>query len=195
MRRIVEINKTLGGRGGFTVLEMLVVLGVTMFLSTIFVGYGANLKDQIAVFREEARLTQVLFKAKTYSIQARKTGEGAAACGYGVSLDRNSRTYQIYLKAKIDEKKCEDTYSQPSSWAYDANRDETIGVSFGVDGKISLPGSGQTAVAFEPPRPEVHVTGENNDGEAEFTLCAAAIPDFCRKVVVTPAGQITTRRE
>ena len=184
------VRHKVGRRDAFTVLEMLVVLGISAFLSTIFVGYGASLKDQMAVFREEARLTQVLFKAKTFAIQARETG-GVVACGYGVSLDRTARTYQIYLKAKIGEEKCEVAYPQADNW--DRSEDEIIGSSFKVDGKVGLSGSGQTAVAFEPPRPTVHVVGGNDQGEAVFRLCTLSEPVLCREVVVTKVGQITTR--
>ena len=41
-------------REGFTVVEMLIVLGITAVLSSLFVGYGVNLKDQISLFRNEA---------------------------------------------------------------------------------------------------------------------------------------------
>lgn len=175
--------REVGRRDAFTVLEMLVVLGISAFLSTIFVGYGANLKDQMAVFREEARLEQVLFKAKTFAIQAREV-EGGAACGYGVNFDRNARTYQIYLKKKNLDGKC------PASWAY-SSEDGVIGSVFTVDAKVDLSESESMAVAFEPPRPEVYVVGGNGT-EARFRLCTVSEPKLCREVVVTKVGQITT---
>lgn len=174
--------------GGFTVLEMLVVLGISGALAAMFVGQGANLKDQVALFREEAKLIQALFQAKSFSLQARQVEGGGAACGYGVNLDEAAGELGIY--AKMEQAGTCPDINDSEDWSYDSFRDEMVGSRFKLDNLVFIRGNSMKFVVFSPPRPEVIYVGDSTEGAIE--ICAERIPDFCRKIKVNSVGQITS---
>lgn len=66
---------------GFTLVEMLIVVAILVFLTSFLVTSNKSGQEQIALFKEEARLIGVLNQAKSLTLE--KKGE---ACGFGVNF-------------------------------------------------------------------------------------------------------------
>lgn len=81
------------GRGGFTLLEIIVVVSLTMLLSTMVIVYSGTSRQQVALSVEAAKLAQVIARAKALTLSTYSTG--ATDCGYGVRIDHANRRYQI----------------------------------------------------------------------------------------------------
>jgi len=172
---------------GFTLVEMLVVLGVTAMLSSIFVVQSSMLRDQVALFKEEARLIQNIYRAKTDSIQVLAADNGEAACGYGIYItdrglaDGASAKYDLYYNEKSGD--CPETVSHDSS-------SKIKGSSYILDSRVKIRSDSVVDITFKPPYPEVFIDGGKGDGV--IYLCLKSQEDFCRGVRVNLVGQITS---
>ena len=170
---------------GFTLVEMLVVLGITAMLSSVFICYGGTIKDQVSLFSEEAKMVQVLYKAKTYSVQALKMdggiNSGKAACGYGVHFNTTTRSYFIFLKGRDSGGLCP---SADSGLGY--FNEEPKGSVNVVDSRVFFSGVGD--IVFKPPKPEVYFYPNNSFG-GKVKLCNLN-ESFCREVTVNKVGQV-----
>ena len=173
--------------GGFTVIEMLVVLGVSAILSTMFIGYGSGLRGQLEVIQEEAKLIQTILRAKTFSIQALANEEGVVACGYGVHIDNNNQEYFIFRKEK-EMQDCDSRSDESYRWALPS---EIVGERKKFDNKIIFDGGSSNIVdvVFLPPKPDVKLLGTSLVDRGEYVLCSK-YNDFCRKVMINKVGQV-----
>lgn len=79
---------------GFTLIEVLVVLGVTILLSSVIITYSSESREQILLGIEKAKLVQVISKAKSLSISTYNQPD--VPCGYGVVINIEERTYQLF---------------------------------------------------------------------------------------------------
>jgi len=194
--KFVFLNKSKKFKtNGFTVIEMLVVLGVTSVLVSIFVVQAGDLRDQISLFKEEARLIQTLFKAKTYSIQVLSEEGGDTACGYGVYLngfgESEEASYLNFLRKKGADGTCPEDYAD---LVYDeTTKTEILGSEYKIDSKVFIKGVSNNNFVFIPPKPEVVVDGEIRKDGFVF-LCLKENTDFCRGIEVNKVGQITSKK-
>lgn len=80
---------------GFTILELLVVVGLSMFLMGTTIAYNRSLERHLILFQEQARVVGVIQKAKSLTLGAYGV-VGQVICGYGVafSLDGNMRLFR-----------------------------------------------------------------------------------------------------
>ncbi|MFA5870629.1 MAG: type II secretion system protein [Candidatus Paceibacterota bacterium] len=74
---------------GFTVIEMLVVVGITIILSGMMLGFNRSSEKSIALVTERERVMSILGTARSLALQRKKPGVGFA-CGYGVKFSGNS---------------------------------------------------------------------------------------------------------
>jgi type II secretory pathway pseudopilin PulG len=74
---------------GFTITEVIVVVGVLMVLLTVGVGYTRKGGQQIVLFREHAQLTQQILRARSLATQKLRP-ENELICGYGISIVSDS---------------------------------------------------------------------------------------------------------
>jgi prepilin-type N-terminal cleavage/methylation domain-containing protein len=82
-----------GGRQGFTLLEIIVVVSISMLLSTLVIVYSGSSRQQVALSVEAAKIAQVISRAKALTLSTYSSG--GVDCGYGVKIDYASRQYQI----------------------------------------------------------------------------------------------------
>jgi prepilin-type N-terminal cleavage/methylation domain-containing protein len=82
-------------RSGFTLVEMLIVLAISVLFSTIVILYGHAGQDTVALSVEEANISQLILKAKGLSINTyASVGLG---CGDGVNFNFASGTYSLFV--------------------------------------------------------------------------------------------------
>lgn len=73
---------------GFTTLEMLVVILITLMMSAMAISWSSSSRDQVAILTERARIGQLLQRAKSLSLGT--FVEASPACGYGVVFINNN---------------------------------------------------------------------------------------------------------
>jgi type II secretory pathway pseudopilin PulG len=67
---------------GFTLVELLVVIGITVLLSGFLLAYSGTSRSQVSLSIERAKLTQMILRAKSLAIET----YGSAGCCYGVRI-------------------------------------------------------------------------------------------------------------
>lgn len=82
-------RKEKNDRRGFTVIEMLVVVGITIILSGMMLGFNRSSEKTIALVTERERVMSILGMARSLALQRKNPGVGFA-CGYGVKFSGNS---------------------------------------------------------------------------------------------------------
>ncbi len=84
---------------GFTLIEMLVVLAITVLLSGLAIVYTHVGQNQISLSIEESKIAQLILQAKELSIATYSTN--SATCAYGVAFHYDttspaSSTYSLF---------------------------------------------------------------------------------------------------
>lgn len=74
---------------GFTITEVIVVVGVLTLLLSVGVGYTQRGGKQIVLFREHSQLTQQILRARSFATQKLRP-EQETICGYGVAILSNA---------------------------------------------------------------------------------------------------------
>lgn len=82
-------------RRGFTLLELLVALGLTTLLASAAVIYGSASRKQTTLYLDAAKVTQMVLRAKSQAILT-YYDPAVISCGYGVRIDRRARTFALF---------------------------------------------------------------------------------------------------
>lgn len=166
-------------RRGFSIIEMMVVLGILVLLTSLLVLYNRSGERQLLALREKARLIGTLLRAKSLAINT--FVEDEPACGYGVHID--PPRYFIFRDRAIDCRTSDRIYTAASD---DILTDTEIVVPTGV----SFSTVGASDIVFVPPDPRVFLNG----GTAiETAVVSLRTPDGATEmsVLITNAGQIS----
>jgi prepilin-type N-terminal cleavage/methylation domain-containing protein len=79
---------------GFTLIEIMVSIGVMVVLITSMVAYSNASRQQIALQLEKVKIAQVILKAKELAIGTFYQGV-TPPCAYGVHFDHVAQTYTL----------------------------------------------------------------------------------------------------
>ena len=86
---------------GFTLVEAVVVVGITIILTSIMITYSRGSEQQILFFREQSLITSSILQAKGFAIhtfqpdfQPQFTGTESITpiCGWGVHVEEETAT-------------------------------------------------------------------------------------------------------
>jgi prepilin-type N-terminal cleavage/methylation domain-containing protein len=85
-------------KSGFTLLETLIVVSITAFLSAMVLGYTQNSNQKLSLYVDRANVVGVIQKAKNLAMEKYKStsADGSTICAFGVHFENNSSTYFIY---------------------------------------------------------------------------------------------------
>src|SRR3989344_4017655 len=83
-------------RKGFTLIELLVVIGITVMLSSALISYNHTSRQQLSLYAEEAKLTQMIFRAKSLALGSYVQSSNPNVCGYGVHVDYAAMNYTLF---------------------------------------------------------------------------------------------------
>jgi len=179
---------------GFTLLELLIVMGITMLLGASAIGYSRSgeetLNLQISVQKVLSDVNQVASYA--LSSPGRKSNPGERYCGFGIHFALGSETYIVFgdVKPSGVDKKCAD-----SDRKYTDGTDDKLFVSSLKHSVIDNTG-GVNDILFIPPDPILYVTS----GTGMATTTASVKIDIKGRngqssICINPIGQATTMKK
>lgn len=178
-------------REGLTLLELTVVLVVTTALSGFLIVYNHASRQQIALSVEQAKLVQVISRAKSLSLSTyhRSSSE---ICGYGVHVDYSRMTYTLFSYAKPAGVECGkisniDPALEDTVYSFSLNRDVLF---------VSSPSKGGIVIddaLFVPPDPTTLMSSRGaliTNGFGSITL-GTRNNSIEAAVSISSAGQIS----
>jgi len=160
----------------FTTIEILVIIGILSLLSATLILYSRTGERQINLFKEQAKITEIISRAKSLSIAT--YGKLGVPCGYGVHFEAPS-AFLIFKDLAADCKDSDQKYSGAAE----------IYESFQLDSTIIFDSLSLSDIIFIPPDPTVIITPPQD----EATIIIKTI-DGSKSIIikVTNAGQIST---
>jgi prepilin-type N-terminal cleavage/methylation domain-containing protein len=156
---------------GFTVIELLVVLAISALLSTLAITYSSVSRNYVALSVQESKLTQLILQAKALSIATYASGNGSAACGYGVVISTSTtpQTYSIFVYHPAGTPPCPtETTAQSNGISAAVEQSSTsatwqVPIAQGV--KIQSGSNNLAAVLFYPPNPDTLLSSDGKTFE------------------------------
>lgn len=183
--------------GGFTLIEMLIVVAISAMLASMAISYGGVERDQTELSIEKTKVAEFIFQARSLSLATyRNNSASANTCGYGVLIDNPQNTYSIFaydpvgagVRCPSEGDVAYDTGSYPIIGNDSKNTDEAWQVH--PQGGITI-SSAASIVFFFPPNPDTFIydAGGNPIDQASITLTT---PDnkASATVFVNSAGQV-----
>jgi len=161
---------------GFTLIEMLVIIGTLALISAFLIINVRSNEQQIILFREQAKIVNILSRAKSLTIAT--FGKAGVPCGYGVHFEAPS-TFLLFKDLAANCQASDKRYS---------GGDE-IYESFQLDAALIFDTLTLSDVTFTPPDPSVAITPSQD----EATIVIKAIRTGASATIkVNSAGQIST---
>lgn len=155
---------------GFTLVELLVVISITILLSTLVLANYRGGESQLALQRSANKLAQDVRRAEEMAMSA-KEHQGNVPPGYGIYLEENNNYYLLYADIHENEK-------------YDGADQivEEIYLESKVYIKDVQPAS--LSINFKPPDPEVKISGQVIDDANLATIILSLKTDSTKEKII-----------
>ncbi len=169
-------------RAGYTLIELIVVIGIAGLLSGMVVLYGGAGREQITLSTESIKIVQAISRAKALAVAT--YADPSSPCGFGVHFDYPAKKYSI--RSYRTSPSC-DSVSGIASSAPLNNFDLGTGLVW-QEGADHI-----DDVVFIPPDPKVYLFAGGvllpvgTSGKVYLLTSGGA----SRTVTVNPAGQVT----
>jgi len=164
---------------GFSLIELLVTMGIITMLSSISLSYSRIGENQLILAKEEARVFNFLIRAKVLSIET--FGESGSPCGYGVHFEGDSAILFKETSPTNDPQCADINYAYDSAEKFDQLR---------LDSAVSFSYLGFHDLVFIPPQPLAVIDADPNKTEASIRIKAIGGVNE-KTITITNSGQIT----
>jgi len=164
----------------FTIIEMLVIIGVLSLMSSILILYSRRAEQYVVLFKEQAKVINILSRAKALSISTYSRSE--VPCGYGVHFEA-PRTFLIFKDLPVNSN-CSSADKKYS----DSTSSELV-ESFQLDSRVLFDSLSLSDILFIPPDPKVVITPSQDEATVVLKTIDGSKSATIR---VNSAGQITT---
>lgn len=151
-------KKTMSGRQykfhldknkGFSLVEVMVVVGITVLLSGIILSYNRSSEERIIVSREHSLIVGLLNRAKVLTLQRYKNPDGGEfeVCGFGLFIEAGGR---VTLYEDLGRGGCGEGFDNDYRFTPDSS--EVMEVA-NLDARVSLLGIPEVGLdlVFVPP--------------------------------------------
>lgn len=174
--------------GGFTLVEMMVTIGIITLLSAALIGVTRTGDQQIILFRESSLLIANLNRVKGNAIQTFL--QPGRPCGYGIYIDQVNRSYTLFQDQPSTPNKCataNHVFDAPAETLMIGATPQVfqlpVGVQFG-------PATNVLNIVYVPPIPDVFI---NNGGlQTGIITIQGTSGSTVLTIQVNSSGQITT---
>jgi prepilin-type N-terminal cleavage/methylation domain-containing protein len=169
-------------KSGFTLVEMLIVVGIMALLSAMTLVSNRSSADQLRLFKDEATVVGVLNRAK--ALAAEKFNDNPDSCAFGVHFESNSRNFTLFQDLNTTASDfCKEFGGQfNSNFLYDAG--ESI-QAFSLEPGLVFDIGSAVDVLFVPP--ELTVT---STASLPFDIVIRDGSGAAKTIVVNETGQI-----
>lgn len=171
---------------GFTIIELLVVLGIMAMLSSIAILYSRTGENQILLFKEQSKVISVILRAKSLALQT-FAESAAGVCGYGVHFTGAPDNQFILFKDLAASGSDCGTADQKYSGAtenFEVNQ---------LDPALKFAQLDLTDIVFVPPDPLVFLNPAPAVGQTSVLIKIATQDGASEvKIKVNNAGQVST---
>ena len=181
-----------GKEVGFTLLELVVVIGIIVILTSMVAGYSREGGRQLALVSTETKMLNLLNRAKFLSIETffgggRKGDE--RICAYGVKVDTANEEMFIFQDLST-EASCpgnsNGVYDEGEQLAGELNEIKLQSTSVAFSGETNL-----SEVIFIPPDPQTKIKKSDTSEVSEAKLFVKLREGDGRFIIsVNNAGQI-----
>lgn len=172
---------------GFTIVEMLVIIGILLLLSGVLIVYSRSGETASTIIRQAAKMVADINRAKSLSITATvfetEGGDEINPCGYGVYFDNISQPNQYIIFADLSSDCQASQHLRPVDGSAD------IAVEPVTTG-LSITSKNIDQVFFLAPDPTVFFQGLEEDTNAKITIGASSGASVSVKINKT--GQVST---
>jgi len=185
---------------GYTLVEILVVIIITATMSGILVLYSRTSEQQIILFRDQAKLIGMIFRAKSLAVTSKTTIidiEGVPneiiPCAYGFNFNRSDKTFRIFREFDQNGKNenCLTPDLKPN-YIYNPGEDmspeeiQILGENVEVAAITNLEN-----IVFIPPEPKVYINGSEIFTNASIII--ETLTGIQKTVKINNFGQITSQ--
>lgn len=173
---------------GFTLIETLVVISVTLILSALALSYNRSSEGQLILYKDQAVVVNFLNQARYLTAQKYRdpSTPDYSACAFGLHFELGSRNFVFFQD--LAEGDCE---SGNSNYRYDegANPSETLEV-FSLDPKLGFEGIPEEGldIFFIPP----DVDASSSAGLPVSFVIKTLDGKFRATTTIASGGQIVT---
>ncbi|MBM3256979.1 MAG: hypothetical protein FJY98_01465 [Candidatus Liptonbacteria bacterium] len=179
---------------GFSLIEIIVVIGVTLVLSGFAVHYSNVSRHTTVLSIERARIGQLILRAKSLTLATKRGAEGRP-CGYGVWVDYN-RSLHLFSYSPDSGESCKDiAKKKPEPKIPNWEEVEEYELAKEVRFVLPPPSSKLDMVMFLAPEPATLIWKDGRTGQAEletgFIRIEAAAGDMQATIFVTPRGEVS----
>ncbi|MFH1161907.1 MAG: type II secretion system protein [Candidatus Jorgensenbacteria bacterium] len=81
---------------GFSLVEMIVVVAITAFLSALLLTYNRSSDNQIVLSVEREKVMGFLNRAKAFALERNLAKGGEDVCAFGVNFNKGNGTMEIF---------------------------------------------------------------------------------------------------
>ncbi len=170
---------------GFTLIEMLIVLGVTILLSGLLIIYSRESEDFSLILRTRTQVISDINRAKNLAINSQTVENNQPTCGYGIYFNTSNNSYIIFADLSSNCEKS--THIRNSA---DTKDIETIP----LPSKIVLSKSDIQQVFFLPPDPTVYfeppISDNGTNPQAKITFNKASDNEIAFQIFINPIGRV-----
>ncbi len=92
-------------------IELIIVMGISVILSSILLSYNHTTRQQLALYAEEMKFVQTVFRAKSLALSSYIQLSNSNICGYGIHIDYVAMTYSIFSYNKPNNSSCKNINS------------------------------------------------------------------------------------
>lgn len=143
-------------RAGFSLIEMLVVIGIVVLLSGFMVRAFRNRSTD---FQDVLRQLTANIRTAQLKAIASEDINGEHPCGYGIVRDNDS-SYSLYASLPSNNNKCSEHVMTGGDPIISPSPFDISASGFVFDNPFK-------EIFFEPPDPKVYINNQSKDGDAE----------------------------